>query len=469
MDPEAIRAFLTYAYFNWNVGGPRPHYVLLVGDGHYDFKNVTGTPVLNLIPPYLIDVDPWIGETAADNRYVSVNGPDDYMPDMALGRIPAQNPAEVTAAIDKILRYEDSTRADYASDGDWQKMVSFAADHWNDPAGNFHAFSENVRLNWLPGSFNSRTIYWQKDYSQAYPGNGMPNMNDAIKAALGDSVMVQWFGHASRFIWGSTQVISNFSVRNMLPTAQWPLTADYSCWTGYFVNLYNFSGDYRSFGEAMLLTANQGSAATIGPTGLHVGSALLTLNQGLVKAIFQDDIRAVGDALDAAKQHFVANSNGWHDVLDTTVLLGDPAMQLRLPVGPKAAPNPPYISISAAGSAANLSWQHPDRTLTQYQAWRSEAPYFAPIPSEGVQLGSYSFLQTIYGEGAPFGYVDNGACGYFVAGGTSQPCTAQSTSAMVIGDPAHNYFWMVRGGNSSNEFADSNRVGVFNYALTKGD
>ena len=67
--------------------GP-PRYVLLVGDGHYDFKNVTGTPQLNLIPPYLIPIDPWIGETAADNRYVSVDGTADFMPDMAIGRIP---------------------------------------------------------------------------------------------------------------------------------------------------------------------------------------------------------------------------------------------------------------------------------------------------------------------------------------------------------------------------------------------
>ena len=81
--------------------------MLLVGDGHYDFKNVTGTPQLNLIPPYLIPIDPWIGETAADNRYVSVDGPSDFMPDMAIGRIPAQTAADVTAAVTKILAYED--------------------------------------------------------------------------------------------------------------------------------------------------------------------------------------------------------------------------------------------------------------------------------------------------------------------------------------------------------------------------
>ena len=169
LDPEAIRAFLTYAYFNWNIGGPRPHYVLLVGDGHYDFKLVSGTTQLNLIPPYLLHVDPWIGETAADNRYVSVNGPDDYMPDMALGRISAQTPAEVTAVVNKILAYEDPTHPQYVPDGAWQNMVTFVADQADDAAGDFQAFSEDVRLNSLPDSYNSRHIYWETDYVYPYP------------------------------------------------------------------------------------------------------------------------------------------------------------------------------------------------------------------------------------------------------------------------------------------------------------
>lgn len=55
-------------------------YVLLVGDGHYDFKDAAGRHLPNLIPPYLLNIDPWLGETGADNRYVSLDGP---------GRLPA--------------------------------------------------------------------------------------------------------------------------------------------------------------------------------------------------------------------------------------------------------------------------------------------------------------------------------------------------------------------------------------------
>ena len=73
-DPEAIRSFLAYAYRSWkgtSGNAEAPQYVVLVGDGHYDFTGVSGTTLPNLVPPYLLDIDPWIGETAADNRFVS--------------------------------------------------------------------------------------------------------------------------------------------------------------------------------------------------------------------------------------------------------------------------------------------------------------------------------------------------------------------------------------------------------------
>ena len=191
-DPEAIRSFLSYAYHHWNAGGARPQYVLLVGDGHYDFTGVSGTTLPNLIPPYLIHIDPWLGETAADNRYVSVDGPDDYMPDMAIGRIPAMTAADVTAVVNKIIAYETT-----APGGAWQERVVFVADNNLDPAGDFHAFSDDVRLNWLPAAYDDRTIYYNRDY---FSGG---EMRTAIKAAFNeDALLLQWFGHGSRFRMG---------------------------------------------------------------------------------------------------------------------------------------------------------------------------------------------------------------------------------------------------------------------------
>ena len=50
--------------------------MLLVGDGHYDFKDTLGTGYPNPMPPYMAFVDPWYGMVAADNQYVMVAGDD---------------------------------------------------------------------------------------------------------------------------------------------------------------------------------------------------------------------------------------------------------------------------------------------------------------------------------------------------------------------------------------------------------
>jgi hypothetical protein len=327
VDPEAIRSFLAYAYRNWNAGQAPPLYVLLVGDGHTDFKGAVAPSLPNLIPPYLMHVDPFIGETAADNRYASVDGPDDYMPDMAVGRIPAKTPADVAAVVDKIIAYESSTQT-----GDWQRRAVFVADNNADPGGNFHRLSEEVRLALPPGT-QSRAIYYNMDGGH----DSGPEMRAAIKAAFADGALyLQWYGHASRFRWGSVDVFNTLDLATLVPAPSLPFTAHYTCWSGYFVGFqsiaaYNY--DERSLGEALLLAPGRGAVADLSPTGLHVGGSLLRLDQGLARAIFQDRTARAGLAVNAAKAYFVAGGGGSHDILDTTVLLGDPALRLRIPSG----------------------------------------------------------------------------------------------------------------------------------------
>lgn len=145
-----------------------------------------------------------------------------------------------------------------------------------------------------------------------------------------------------------------------------------------------------------------------------------------------------------------------------------PPFSSRAAAQPKAAPNPASIVISRSGSnAVRLDWGHPDTSLTSYEVWRSEAPYLVPGASASAKIGSYAFSEGIYGEYAPFSYIDNGSCGYFIAAGQQLPCSvAQNPPATVIGDVDHQYYWLVRASNGEN--ADSNSVGEFDYALVKG-
>ena len=369
-DPEAIRGFLRYAYHCWNGADcdpltPPPNpptYVLLVGDGHYDFTGASGTTYPNLIPPYLIHIDPWLGETAADNRYASVDGPDDYLPEMALGRVPARTPADVTAVVNKIIAYES------APAGPWQERVVFVADNYLDPAGNFHALSNDVRLNWLPAAYSDSTIYYNADY---FSGAAM---RTAIKAAFdADALVIQWFGHGSRFRWGSVSMFNILDVPTLASNNVWPFTASYTCWTGYFINLLT-TGNGQSLGEALLLTPQRGSVADLSPSGLHIGDALLIFNRGLTQAQFQQRIKRVGLAVDEAKYYYYSNTASFPDVIDTMVLFGDPATKLRLPEAELAN------SSAAVSPGAAL----PGETLRYTVTVQNDGP--AALPDAAVRV-----------------------------------------------------------------------------------
>ena len=296
--------------------GPRPQYVLLVGSGTYDFTGAfAGATKPNLIPPYLVDVDPWLGEVPADNRYVSVdppvNGVDDFLPDMHIGRIPAQNAAQVTAAVDKILAYEKTAPA-----GDWQRRAVYVADDCNNYADDFNALSENVRLNWLPASYERpHSLLRQPDHLPQEqllewlgddPGD-QGGVQQRARSWCSGSATAPGSGGAMRDPCSATGPPEGSPDLNA--NTVWPITFSYTCWTGYFVNMtklasYNYMD--QTLGEALLLTAQRGSVADLSPSGQHVGGALLALNQGITQAIFTDEIDRMGPAVDAGKLHYWA-------------------------------------------------------------------------------------------------------------------------------------------------------------------
>ncbi len=408
-DPEAIRSFLAYAYRCWNGASCAPYpavppyppqYVVLVGDGHYDFTGASGTTMPNLIPPYLIRIDPWIGETASDNRFVSVDGPGDFLPEMAIGRIPARNATEVANVVNKIIAYETT-----ALDGDWQKRVVYVADNYADPAANFHALSDDVRLNWLPATYTSSTIYYNRDY---FSGDAM---RAAIKDAFNaDALLLQWFGHASTIRWGGVASMFNYADPPALAANDtWPFTTHYSCWSGYFINLYS---SRQTLGETLLLTAQRGSVADLSPSGLHVGSSLLVLNQQLTKAIFQDRTVRAGDAVDAAKLAYYGQAGSWLDVIDTSIFFGDPALNLRLP--PIAlAVDLAAFDATAQDGAVRVAWETvSEHDTVGFRLYRSQSAgqvgemlAFMPSQSPGSSQGaSYEYIDRDVVPGQSYWY-----------------------------------------------------------------
>ncbi len=336
IDPMAIRSFLSHAYFNWTTP---PSYVLLVGDGHYDYNRVTTQTLPNLLPPYLAYVDPWWGEVPTDNLYVSVDDLDDYLPNMAVGRFPVNSVADVAAMVGKILAYESEA---LNPTGLWQQQAVYVADDCADPAGNFHALSDSGRLQWLPSAYVAPRVYYDSPSRPTVCADGThtvgTDLRPAVRALYDQGMLyMQWFGHGSQTQWGNPAALWRMDPPMLAQNTRLPFTVANACLTGYFVWNSPFANQgypyMQSLAEIMVITPGKASIADLSPSGLHVGSALLTLQRGVHKMLFEERVERAGDVVDAAKWFFFQNSIGWHDVIDTMIYFGDPALKLRYPTG----------------------------------------------------------------------------------------------------------------------------------------
>jgi hypothetical protein len=315
-NPNAIHDFLKYAYDQW--ARPAPSYVLLVGDGNYDFKNYMGFNESNYIPPYLMNVDPWMGMTAADNRYVTVSG-DDILPDMALGRLPVKTALETTTMVNKILNYSQG------GTGDWTHKITFVADK-NDPsAGSFTASSDAI-ANQVP----SIEYTFDKVYSFVTYSTVSATKQAIINTFNDGRLIIHYNGHSATNFWSNDNLFHNTNIGLLTNNDRLPFVVSMTCEVGYYIFPSPTNGDYSSLDESLVHAPNGGAIATWSPTGLGLTSGHDQLDQGLFQALFQDNITELGPATTQAKYYLYANSGSNRELIDTYLLFGDPALQLPM-------------------------------------------------------------------------------------------------------------------------------------------
>lgn len=140
-------------------------YVLLVGDsdaGPRRLPIAIAAPPANLVPAVVNVQYGSESQIASDNRYADLD--DDDLPDLAVGRLPADTPAELAAMVAKILTYERSN--DF---GAWRQRVNLIAG-----VGGFNPLVDSVietatsRLltSGIPAEYDTRITYgsWRSPY-----------------------------------------------------------------------------------------------------------------------------------------------------------------------------------------------------------------------------------------------------------------------------------------------------------------
>lgn len=329
MSAEAIRTFLTYIYTQWPA--PKVRLVLLVGDGNYDPHGYLPTSGPNFIPPYLEMVDPVIGETASDNRYAMLTG-DDLLPDLHIGRFPAQSAADVAAMVDKTMRYEQT--ADNGN-ADWQKNLIFITDNLDGGGGPFYELSDMVADG--VGQTGSGATPLVPDAFQKfkfYLGNQCANENPAVRcrqnivAQMNEGALfVSYIGHGAKEYWAEEQLLNKSALQLLQNGAHLPIMLPMTCLEGYF---HEAAASSSSFGESIVRMAEHGAVASWSPTGLGLATGHDFLERGFFAAYFQNEIAELGAAVLYGQLYLLqqAPANKYDDLLDTFVLFGDPALRI---------------------------------------------------------------------------------------------------------------------------------------------
>jgi len=301
-DPQAIKDFLRYAYEKWQ--RPAPVYVLLVGDGTYDYRDYLGTGKKSVVPVHL-SVTPFLGITPDDNWYVAVEG-DDVLPEMIIGRIPASSKVMAVQMARKILNYE-------MGEGYMPQEALFAADN-NDPY--FEAIDENM-ITRLSAGVTPRRVYLG---SYANVKTAKQDLIDNINRGM---MLTTYVGHGDVTHWAGEGLLESADILGLKNRKKLTFVVALDCLNGWFAD-----PSYYSIGETFVTARRSGAIASFSPSGLAYSSEHDILGNAVFSSIFEKGNRQLGVITTGSKIEAFAQGVSENTVKIFT-LLGDPAVRLR--------------------------------------------------------------------------------------------------------------------------------------------
>ncbi|MBN1658873.1 MAG: hypothetical protein JXA93_10750 [Anaerolineae bacterium] len=328
MNPQAIRDLLGHVLAAWQP--PLPTYVLLLGDGTIDFLDHLGNGWHNFVPAYPAKVDPYLGETATDNRLAAVAG-DDILPDLHIGRLPVASTAQTTAVVNKIVSYETTPWP-----GWWARQMLFVADD-ADLGGDFVTLTDALYDGTVVAPFRGNRVYLVAGAEEGHeydPADAaeVERARTAVSAYLGyGQLLVTYFGHASHSQWAQEILLHRDDVPGLGNGGRLPVVLSMTCYTGSFHH-----PPYAPLDERLVMEPGGGAVAAWGPTSSALLAGHYLLAQGFLQVVFSGGDRSLGAATLAGKANVYAGSPASRYLVDTYALLGDPATSLYL------TPNDPH-------------------------------------------------------------------------------------------------------------------------------
>jgi hypothetical protein len=285
---QNIKAYIQDAYDNWPAP---PTYVLLVGDTQY--------------------IDYWVGvgsnSPATDLYYVTMDGPDDWDPDIWIGRFSCTSASQVTNLVNKTVDYE---RYDLASGTDWVKKAVFMASCDNSSiTEGTHEYVINEYLD--PRGYYSQRLYCTQGATA----------ND-VSAALneGRSLCI-YSGHGSVTSWSDGPPYNGGHVNALQNTDKLPLVHSYACDTGRY--------SAACFGENWINAPGRGALVFWGSSVTSYWGEDDILEKGAFEAFFGEGYTWACGVTHRAMYHLLDHygpGGSTRRYFEMYNILGDPAV-----------------------------------------------------------------------------------------------------------------------------------------------
>jgi hypothetical protein len=329
-DLTAMRDFLKMFYDKNLAEDEKLKYVLLLGDGSFDFKDRI-TDNQNIIPTFesyssltttaSFCTDDYIG-FLDDDEGLDMSSNTDANLDLAIGRIPVNTEESAYDVIDKIIYYKTNK-----SKNAWKNEITFVVD---DEDGNLHFRDAEEVIN--TAAIENKDYYnFDKIYLDAYNqenaagGDRYPDVVDGILRKLfTGTFFVDYTGHGGPTNWAQERVFNIQDIRNLENKDKLPLFMTATCDFSPFDD-----PTIVSAGESLLLNPNGGAIAMLSTTRLVYSNSNKQMNKAVMNYLFQKvngRMPTTGEILQQAKNEASSNANN-----RKFVLLGDPALTLEYP------------------------------------------------------------------------------------------------------------------------------------------
>ncbi len=321
-DVAGIRNFLRMCY---DRGNGQFKYVLFLGDGSFDNKDILGYGH-NFLPTYqsVNSLLPTASFVTDDFFALMDSGEGEFsgLIDLGIGRIPANTVEQAQTVVNKIKNYVDTV-----SLGNWRNVVCFIGDDEDYNTHMTQAESMANSVNEYNPSFFTDKIYFDAFLEESGSGGERyPDVNVAINNRVKNGALIlNYTGHANENALAHEKVLELNDIDGWSNYNKLPIFVTATCEISRFDLEEEESG-----GEHILFNRNGGGIGLFSTTRLVYSNPNFILNKEFYEHVFSQDENGenlrMGEIMRRSKNGVNTGTNKRN-----FTLLADPALRLSYP------------------------------------------------------------------------------------------------------------------------------------------